>query len=71
MVALSTWCSKAAAFRAVILGAPASGKGTMSARIVEHFKVAHISSGDKLRLHMNSNTGRCKLKIFHPNDEKN
>ncbi|XP_076756325.1 adenylate kinase 3 [Xylocopa sonorina] len=56
MVALSTWCSKAAAFRAVILGAPASGKGTMSSRIVEHFKVAHISSGDKLRLHMNSNT---------------
>ncbi|CAK9799333.1 GTP:AMP phosphotransferase AK3, mitochondrial [Anthophora quadrimaculata] len=56
MVVLSTSCSKAAAFRAVILGAPASGKGTMSARIVEHFKVAHVSSGDKLRLHMNSET---------------
>ncbi|KOX73294.1 GTP:AMP phosphotransferase, mitochondrial [Melipona quadrifasciata] len=56
MVALSTWCFKAAAFRAVILGAPASGKGTMSARIVEHFKMTHISSGDKLRLHMKSNT---------------
>ena len=56
MVALSTWCAKAAAFRAVIMGAPASGKGTMSARIVKHFNVAHISSGDKLRLHMNSNT---------------
>ncbi|XP_076168676.1 adenylate kinase 3 [Ptiloglossa arizonensis] len=56
MVALSTWFSKATTFRAVILGAPASGKGTMSARIVEHFKIAHISSGDKLRLHMNSNT---------------
>ncbi|OAD54729.1 GTP:AMP phosphotransferase, mitochondrial, partial [Eufriesea mexicana] len=56
MVALSTWCAKAAAFRAVILGAPASGKGTMSARIVKHFKVTHISSGDKLRLNMNSNT---------------
>ncbi|CAK9828390.1 GTP:AMP phosphotransferase AK3, mitochondrial [Anthophora retusa] len=56
MVALSTWCSKAAAFRGVILGPPASGKGTMSARIVEHFKVAHVSSGDKLRLHMNSDT---------------
>lgn len=60
MVALSTWCAKAAAFRAVILGAPASGKGTMSARIVKHFKVTHISSGDKLRLHMNSNTGTFK-----------
>lgn len=57
MVALSTWCAKAAAFRAVILGAPASGKGTMSARIVEQFKLTHISSGDKLRLHMNNKTG--------------
>ncbi|CAD1478352.1 unnamed protein product, partial [Heterotrigona itama] len=56
MVVLSTWCFKAAAFRAVILGAPASGKGTMSTRIVEHFKMTHISSGDKLRLHMKSNT---------------
>ncbi|XP_078046518.1 adenylate kinase 3 isoform X1 [Augochlora pura] len=56
MVALSTWCFKAAAFRAVILGAPASGKGTMSSRIVKHFKVTHISSGDKLRLHMSSGT---------------
>lgn len=56
MVALSTWCAKAAAFRAVMLGAPASGKGTMSSRIVEHFKVTHISSGDKLRLHMTSGT---------------
>ncbi|KZC06915.1 GTP:AMP phosphotransferase, mitochondrial, partial [Dufourea novaeangliae] len=56
MVARSTWCFKAAAFRAVILGAPASGKGTMSSRIVKHFKVAHISSGDKLRHHMNSGT---------------
>ncbi|XP_043264987.1 GTP:AMP phosphotransferase AK3, mitochondrial [Colletes gigas] len=61
MVALSTWCSKAAAFRAVILGAPASGKGTMSARIVEHFKVAHISSGDKLRLHMTNKTELGKV----------
>ncbi|XP_017876857.1 GTP:AMP phosphotransferase AK3, mitochondrial [Ceratina calcarata] len=57
MVALSTWwCAKATAFRAVILGAPASGKGTMSSRIIKQFKVAHISTGDKLRLHMNSNT---------------
>ncbi|XP_076242636.1 adenylate kinase 3 [Calliopsis andreniformis] len=67
MVALSTWCAKAAAFRAVILGAPASGKGTMSARIVQHFKVAHISSGDKLRLHMNSGTelGKAVASYVH------
>lgn len=64
MVALSTWCAKAAAFRAVILGAPASGKGTMSARIVEQFKLTHISSGDKLRLHMNNKTGMFKINYL-------
>ncbi|XP_014609015.1 PREDICTED: GTP:AMP phosphotransferase AK3, mitochondrial isoform X2 [Polistes canadensis] len=57
MVALSTCLSKAAAFRAVILGAPASGKGTVSSRIVEQFNVKHISSGDKLRLHVSTGTG--------------
>ncbi|KAI4496575.1 hypothetical protein M0804_000385 [Polistes exclamans] len=56
MVALSTCLSKAAAFRAVILGAPASGKGTVSSRIVEQFNVKHISSGDKLRLHVCTGT---------------
>lgn len=57
MVVLSTCCAKAAAFRAVILGAPASGKGTVSSRIIKDFKVAHISSGDKLRLHIAEGTG--------------
>ncbi|KAI4497108.1 hypothetical protein M0802_007854 [Mischocyttarus mexicanus] len=56
MVALSTCLLKATAFRAVILGAPASGKGTVSSRIVEQFNVTHISSGDKLRLHVNTGT---------------
>lgn len=56
MVVLSTCCAKAAAFRAVILGAPASGKGTVSSRIIKDFKVAHISSGDKLRLHIAEGT---------------
>ncbi|KAK2580821.1 hypothetical protein KPH14_005904 [Odynerus spinipes] len=56
MVAASTCLSKAAAFRAVILGAPASGKGTISSRIVEQFGIAHISSGDKLRLHVTNRT---------------
>ncbi|XP_015191284.1 PREDICTED: GTP:AMP phosphotransferase AK3, mitochondrial [Polistes dominula] len=56
MVALSTCLSKAAAFRAVILGAPASGKGTVSSRIVEQFNVKHISSGDKLRFHVSTDT---------------
>ncbi|XP_037950609.1 GTP:AMP phosphotransferase AK3, mitochondrial [Teleopsis dalmanni] len=37
-------------FRAVILGAPASGKGTISKRIVDKFGFVHISPGDILRL---------------------
>lgn len=55
MVAITT-CRAAAVFRAVILGAPASGKGTVSTRIVQQFDVAHISSGDKLRLHVSNGT---------------
>ncbi|XP_059401598.1 GTP:AMP phosphotransferase AK3, mitochondrial-like [Carassius carassius] len=36
-------------FRAVITGAPGSGKGTMSSRIVQSFGLKHLSSGDMLR----------------------
>lgn len=43
-------------FRAVILGAPASGKGTISKRIVNKFGFAHISPGDVLRLNVINNT---------------
>ncbi|XP_046428548.1 GTP:AMP phosphotransferase AK3, mitochondrial isoform X1 [Neodiprion virginianus] len=45
-----------AAFRAVILGAPASGKGTVSSRIVKSFNVTHVSSGDILRRHIMQKT---------------
>lgn len=43
-------------FRSVILGAPASGKGTISSRIVTNFNLEHISSGDKLRLNIKNQT---------------
>ncbi|XP_069693799.1 GTP:AMP phosphotransferase AK3, mitochondrial [Periplaneta americana] len=43
-------------FKALIIGAPASGKGTISSRIVKYFDVKHISSGDILRNHMLNNT---------------
>ena len=33
----------------VIFGAPGSGKGTQSARIVEKYGLHHISSGEVLR----------------------
>lgn len=36
-------------FRMVILGAPGSGKGTISSRIVRDFGLKHLSSGDLLR----------------------
>lgn len=61
MVKVSTCLAKAAALRAVILGAPASGKGTVSSRIVQLFGVTHISSGDKLRYHVANNTGTFRL----------
>jgi len=59
MVAITTCRAAAAttALRAVILGAPASGKGTVSSRIVQQFGVAHISSGDRLRFHVSAGTG--------------
>nr|BAN20862.1 adenylate kinase 3 [Riptortus pedestris] len=43
-------------FRAVILGAPGSGKGTISSRIVRKFEMKHISSGDILRNHILNKT---------------
>jgi len=35
--------------RAIIMGPPGSGKGTISERIVKDFGLAHLSSGDMLR----------------------
>ncbi|XP_030374865.1 GTP:AMP phosphotransferase AK3, mitochondrial-like isoform X3 [Scaptodrosophila lebanonensis] len=43
-------------FRAVIIGAPGSGKGTISERIVKTFGFLHISSGDLLRQNIVKNT---------------
>jgi len=42
--------------RLIILGAPGSGKGTISSRIVRDFKVSHLSSGDILRKHIREET---------------
>lgn len=43
-------------FRALIIGAPASGKGTISSKIVKKFDFQHISSGDLLRWNIEKNT---------------
>ncbi|XP_048030436.1 GTP:AMP phosphotransferase AK3, mitochondrial [Megalobrama amblycephala] len=43
-------------FRAVIMGAPGSGKGTVSSRIVQSFGLKHLSSGDMLRANIEAKT---------------
>lgn len=43
-------------FRAVIMGPPGSGKGTVSGRITKTFGLKHISSGDILRNNINAKT---------------
>lgn len=45
----------------LILGAPGSGKGTMSARIVEHYQLTHISTGDIFRSEIKNETELGKL----------
>ena len=40
----------------VIFGAPGSGKGTQSARIVEKYGINHISTGDVLRAEIKNGT---------------
>lgn len=45
-----------APFRAIIMGAPGSGKGTIAARIVKRFNIKHISSGDILRRNIDEKT---------------
>lgn len=43
-------------FRAVITGAPGSGKGTVSSRITQSFALKHLSSGDMLRANIEAKT---------------
>ena len=45
---------------ALIIGAPGSGKGTISNWIVRDFKVQHVSSGDLLRQHIKDGTSLGK-----------
>ncbi len=45
----------------VIFGAPGSGKGTYSARLVDAFKLDHISTGDVLRAEIKNGTELGKI----------
>lgn len=42
--------------RLIVLGAPGSGKGTISSRLVKEFRLSHLSSGDLLRLNIQKKT---------------
>lgn len=42
--------------RAVIMGPPGAGKGTISSRISSTFDLTHLSSGDLLRTHISEGT---------------
>uniref|UniRef100_A0AAZ3R0H1 Nucleoside-diphosphate kinase n=1 Tax=Oncorhynchus tshawytscha TaxID=74940 RepID=A0AAZ3R0H1_ONCTS len=56
-------------FRAVIMGPPGSGKGTVSGRIVKSFGLMHLSSGDLLRANIKDKTD--KLNNFFERFEDN
>ena len=54
-----TNCIKMAskALRALIMGAPGSGKGTIAKRIITDFDMKFLSAGDILRSHVAQGTG--------------
>lgn len=62
--------SKIKILKALILGAPASGKGTISSRIVKKYNIQHVSSGDKLRDHIAKQTQLGKEVKSYINDGK-
>ena len=47
-------------FNLVIFGPPGAGKGTQSVKIIEKYKLAHISTGDMFRLHIKNDTALGK-----------
>ena len=43
-------------FRAILLGGPGAGKGTMAAKIIEKYDIPHISTGDIFRANIKNGT---------------
>lgn len=56
--------------RMLLIGAPGAGKGTQATLIAERFHIAHISSGDLLRTHVEENTtiGRAAREFLAKGD---
>ena len=40
----------------ILFGPPGAGKGTQSDKLIEEYKLTHLSTGDLFRLHLNNNT---------------
>ncbi len=40
----------------VLFGPPGAGKGTQSAKLIEKYKLVHISTGDMFRMHISNDT---------------
>lgn len=43
-------------YNLVIFGPPGAGKGTQSDKIIEKYKLKHISTGDMFRMHIANKT---------------
>ena len=54
----------------VIFGAPGSGKGTQSDKIIAEYGIEHISTGDVLRAEIKGNTELGKTAAAYINDGK-
>jgi adenylate kinase len=56
--------------RMLLIGAPGAGKGTQAKLIADHFHIAHISSGDLLRKHVQDDTtiGRAAREYLADGD---
>ncbi len=48
-------------FNLVVFGAPGSGKGTQSARLIDEYDLFHISTGEVLRDHIKRGTPNGKI----------
>ncbi|WP_232686207.1 adenylate kinase [Halobacterium zhouii] len=52
----------------LILGAPGAGKGTQSRRLVEHFGVEHVTTGDALRANKQMDISHLDLAYDTPGE---
>ena len=52
--------------RAIIMGPPGSGKGTIAYRISKDFGMVHLSSGDLLRAQIYDMTGKGTMSFCTP-----